>query len=357
MLKYAYRLLLGTIMSICFISVQGFVLQNAHADQKPPATIDQIMAHLAFDKRHKKAFLDGKILSTGMPEMEHQREEIAVAAVMLLVKAPMEKVVAAYLDGESFRQDDQIIEYKIIPETGKSIAVEEVFKPIGFTENESSEVNKFLDFKGGLAFNFSPDEIERIQSVDSKDYTVRDKASLILRHILVERYQSYLIRGLESVKSYERGTGKRSLPGNELSVAIGSIKMLENYFPDFHRALLHYPEGAGNGIKNEFYWFKNKMDNRPAYRLSHFMSDIRNHYAIVAELQFYVEHTYNSMLTIIGCMPYESGTVVFCANRTFADQVMGAGSRLKRSIGRRRIEEAISDHFANLRRILESKAN
>jgi hypothetical protein len=84
------------------------------------------------------------------------------------------------------------------------------------------------------------------------------------------------------------------------------------------------------------------------------MTYINSHYGIVAELQFYVEHTYNSMFTIIGCVPYEDGTVVFCANSTFTDQVTGFGSSLKRSIGRRRIEDAVSSHFAKLRSVLES---
>lgn len=178
-----------------------------------------------------------------------------------------------------------------------------------------------------------------------------------MRRILVERYRSYLIRGLEAVKPYDRGRVKRSLPRRELTVAVGSIQLLENHFPDFYQSLLKYPEEGGKRVKNEFYWFKHKMDKRPMFQLSHYMADIRNHYALMAELQFYVEHTYNSMLTIIGCVPYEVGTVVFCTNRTFTDQVAGFGSSLKRSVGRRRIEDAISDQFAKLRSMLESKAN
>jgi len=338
--------------------LQSFVAHNARADQDPPVSIDQIMAHLAFDKSNKKALLDGIILSTGMPEMEQLREELAVAAVMLMVKAPMEKVVAAYLDPESFQQNSDIIEYKLIRSPEKSsLAAEEDFKPIGLTKKESSEVNKLIDFKGGTTFNFSKDEIKQFQVVDSKDSTVGDKVSLLLRRILVKRYQSYFTRGLEGVKPYDRGRGKYSHPRRELTVAVGSIKLLENHFPDFYQSLLKYPEEAGKRVKNEFYWFKNMMDNRPAFQLSHYMADIRNHYAIVAEMQFYVEHTYSSMLTIIGCVPYEGGTVVFCANRTFTGQVAGFGSSLKRSVGRRRIEDAISDHFAKLRSVLESRAN
>ena len=358
MIAFSHKLFLGIIMAICSIIVLDFVAQNAGADQKPPVTIDQIMAHLAFDKSNKNALLDGKILSTGMPGMEQQREELAVAAVMLVVKAPMEKVVFAFLNGESFRQNSDIIEYKMIQSTEKSsLPVKEVFKPIGFTENESAEVKKFIEFKGGSAFNFSQDEIKRIQAIDSRNSAVREKASTLLRRILLERYLSYSMRGLEAVKPYDRSRGKRSLPRRELTVAVGSIKLLENHFPDFYLSLLKYPQEGSKGVKNEFYWFKNNMDDRPAFQLSHYMADLRQQSAIIAELQFYVEHTYNSMLTIIGCVPYENGTVVFCTNRTFTDQVAGFGSSLKRSVGRRRIEEAISDHFAKLRNMLESRAN
>lgn len=346
------------IILACTILTQGFMVQNAHAGQKPPVTIDKIMAHLAFDKSYKKALLNGKILSTGMPEMEQLREELAVSAVMLVVRAPMEKVVAAYLNGESFRQSDDTIAYHLIhsaPNNG--LPAKEDFKTIGFTKGELSEVKKLLDFKGGTAFNFSRDETEQFRGVDPKNPAVQEKVSLILRRILAERCQSYFSRGLMAVRPYERDRGKQSFPGRELTVAVASTQLLENHFPDFYQSLLKYPENIGKNIKNDFYWFKNRLDNRPVFQLCHYMADIRNHYAIVAELRFYVEHTYNAMLTVIGCVPFEGGTVVFCINRTFTDQVAGFGSNLKRNIGRRRIEDAVSKHFAKLRSLLEAGKN
>jgi hypothetical protein len=340
------------------ILAQGFVAQNARADQKPPVTIDKIMAHLAFDKPYKKALLNGKILSTGMPEMEQLREELAVSAVMLVVRAPMEKVIAAYLNGASFRQDDDIIAYHMIKSTQKTgRPAQEDFKAAGFTKGELSELKKLTDFKGGGAFNFSRDEIQQFRGVDPNDPDLQEKVSMILRCILAERCRSYFSRGLMAVKPYERDRGKQSFPGRELTVAVGSTKLLENHFPDFYQSLLKYPEDIGKNVKNDFYWFKNRLDNRPLFQLCHYMTDIRNHYALVAELQFYVDHTYNSMLTVIGCVPYEGGTVVFCINRTFTDQVAGFGSSLKRTVGRRRIEDSISKYFAKLRRMLEAGEN
>jgi hypothetical protein len=334
------------------------MVQTARAGQEPSVTIDNIMANLAFDKSYKKALLNGRILSTGMPEMEQLREELAVSAVMLVVRAPMEKVVAAYLDGESFRQSDDTIAYHMIHRSQKTgPPAKEDFKTAGFTKGELSEVEKLMKFNGGAAFNFSRDEIEQLRGVDPKDPAVQEKVSLILRRILAERCRSYFSRGLTAVKPYERDRGKQSFPGRELTVAVGSTQLLENHFPDFYQSLLKYPANTGKDIKNDFYWFKNLLDNRPVFQLCHYMADIRSHYAIVAELRFYVEHTYNSMLTVIGCVPFEGGTVVFCINRTFTDQVAGFGSSLKRNIGRRRIEDAVSEHFAKLRSMLEAGKN
>lgn len=350
-----HELAFPIIVAICMIFMQSLVAQLAFAEQDTPITIDEIMTHFSFDKSHKQALLDGKILSTGMPEMEELREELSVAAVMLVVKAPLEKVITAYLDGTSFQQNSDIMAYKMIQSTEKnSLTMEEDFKPIGFTKNELPEVKKLISFKGGEDFNFSQDEIKQFRTIDSKDPAVDDKISLHMRQILLQRYQSYLREGLEAVKPYDRGRGKPSLPRRELTVAVGSMKLLENHFPDFSQSLLKYPE-EGKKVKHEFYWFKNRLDNRPVFQLSHYMSDIHDNYAIVAELQFYVEHSYNSMLTIIGCVPYESGSVVFCVNRTFTDQVAGFGSGLKRTVGRQRIEDAISEHFAKLKTMLEAE--
>ncbi len=321
----------------------------------PPVTIEQIMQHLGFDQSQKQALLNGKILSTGMPAKEKMREELAVAAVMLVVRAPMEKVVASFLDGESFRQNSDIIEYQMIRDSAKAGApAQKKFKTIAFTRKESTEVKKLLEFRGGSTFNLGKDEIDRFQGIDSKDPAVRDKVSAVYRRILLKRYEAYLSGGLEAVKPYERSRGQRSYPRRELTVATGSIKLLENHFHKFYTSLLKYPESVSRGSQSEFYWFKNRLDDRPTFQLSHYIGDIRDHYGIIAEIQFYVGHTYNSMLTVIGCVPYEGGTVVFSMNRTFTDQVTGFGSNLKRSVGRRRIEDAISDHFKKLRTMLES---
>ena len=90
--------------------------------------------------------------------------------------------------------------------------------------------------------------------------------------------------------------------------------------------------------------------------LVHRLEQQREDYVIAAELQFYVGHSYNSMLNLIACVPTEEGTLVLSINRLFTDQVTGFGSGLKKKIGRRQVVEAMAEHFEELREELEKPA-
>jgi hypothetical protein len=71
--------------------------------------------------------------------------------------------------------------------------------------------------------------------------------------------------------------------------------------------------------------------------------------ALGADLEFYVAHTYNSMLTLTGCAPYEGGTLLLAANRTFTEKVTGMGRSLKKSMGRKMVAKKFAARFEYLR--------
>ena len=83
---------------------------------------------------------------------------------------------------------------------------------------------------------------------------------------------------------------------------------------------------------------------------------ITSHIFCAAELQFYVGHTYNSMLTLIACASVEGGTLVFSVVRIYTDRVSGDRNSLKKTIGRRQISKAVAEHFEALRTELERTA-
>ena len=74
--------------------------------------------------------------------------------------------------------------------------------------------------------------------------------------------------------------------------------------------------------------------------------------AVAAEREFYVGHSYNSMLTLVGTAPYADGTLVFAAVRTFSEKVAGGG--LKKSIGRKLVGKKFAERFEKLRAAVEA---
>ncbi len=174
--------------------------------------------------------------------------------------------------------------------------------------------------------------------------------------MLRRRFLAYLGGGLESIEPYARGGGKSASPRRELTVAFSALELLERHFPTFYRTLLSFPEQLPGDTISRFYWIKRRSSGRPAFVLAHRLEQHQENYVIAAELHFYVGHSYNSMLTLIACVPTESGTLVLSINRLFTDQVTGFGSGLKKKIGRRQVGATFAEHFEELREELEKSA-
>jgi hypothetical protein len=97
------------------------------------------------------------------------------------------------------------------------------------------------------------------------------------------------------------------------------------------------------------------LDERPTFVLSHNMLLVRDDVALAYDIQFYVGHSYNSMLTLIGAVSHEGGTLLFCANRVFSDKVTGFAGRIKKAFGRKIISKLLAKHFEKVRTSLERR--
>ena len=85
------------------------------------------------------------------------------------------------------------------------------------------------------------------------------------------------------------------------------------------------------------------------------MVERKDDHTVAMDLQFYAQHSYNSMLTLVACVPVEEGTLVLSAIRVYTDQVTGFGSGMKKEIGRKRVSEAMTEYFREMRQVLEGQ--
>lgn len=318
--------------------------------------IDQLIAYLGFEPSHRDAMVvRGEIIHTGMAAGETLAEELAVAGVMLIVQRPMEETVEVYLNDESFRSHQGIAEHGTVPEGAEEAGVMAALQKVRFDPGELAEARLVAEAKAGPKLNLSQPEIFHLTALDPRDPSLIEKASTAYREVLTRRFLAFRENGLDRIEPYDRGRGKSVSPSDELQAAISSMRFLREHFPDFVTALRHSRGGHGAVDEHRDFWIKKRIDGRPLFVLSHQVIVDRPGYAIAGDIQFFVGHSYNAMLTVIGASACGENTLVVAVNHTFTDQVTGFGSSLKKQVGRKRVAEEMARHFEVLRTSLHSR--
>ena len=351
------RILAVLLLSIAVGPSQAREQNQGSPSATPRTFVDDAMAALGFAEKNRDSLMGGEVLFTGLPDIERQPSEVAVASVMLFVRRALDSIDEVYLDEASFRVSEDILSFQYAGDGSESLEQRRAaFEGIEYSPQERQEVERLRRVKPGFEFNFSTEEIDRFRVALSEKAT-HEEVSATYRQVLLDRYVAYLGGGLKSVLPYERAKGKRSSPQRELLIGLASLELVEKHFPQFHKSLMEYPRPPVEGISSRYYWFKRVTSNRPTFVLAHRLDQVLSSSTIAAELQFYVGHTYNSMLTLIGCVTVEGGTLVFAVVRLFTDRVTGKGSSLKKKIGRGQMSRAIAKHFEALRTELERAPN
>ena len=263
-----------------------FVLRS---DAAETPTVDDLLGFLHIQNVQRADLLKGKILTTDIGE--GTEKELAVGVIMF-VPAPMERLVEYVRSGQWFTSDRDVIAFSELKEP----VTPESFPPA------------------------AP------------------------RAELLRRYEAYRKRGLAGIEP--RG---RARPGEELQTALQEAELLAKFFPEIHRALRLYPDAQPTDLRHVYFWINQRVENRPTFILAHRSYFARSDGAFMAERQFYVEHSYNSLFLLAGVMPMSGGTIMLYSNRTFTDQVAGIGSGLRHSIGRKQMRDEIVKNFDQIR--------
>ncbi|MGR8918036.1 MAG: hypothetical protein ACU85V_00335 [Gammaproteobacteria bacterium] len=308
--------------------------------------VDDVFAYLNFDPGHQRAlFDDGEIVHSAMAGAETLPEELAVSGALLLVRRPVLEVVETYLAEETFRDHHGIHDYGYID--GEDLTVD--FARVGFSDDEARELKKLRRARAGSAYNMNAQEIERLSRAG------RGEINAAYRELLGERAESYLNDGVSGMRHYLRGGGRSVSPAREQEVALASIARLLDAFPEFVAAVQAYPATTGTRLEHQHMWIKTRQDDRPLFVLSHHMVDKLGTVALGLERHFYVGHGYNSLLTLVGVIPWQDDALVFAVNHTFTDQVTGFAAGMKRNRGREILTARMVETFRELRQRLESR--
>jgi hypothetical protein len=101
-----------------------------------------------------------------------------------------------------------------------------------------------------------------------------------------------------------------------------------------------------------YYWMERSVERETVLALS---AELRNRGAtsvLGVDLHFYASSQYNSMLTLVGVIPYADASLVFAVNHTFTDQVTGMGSSVRHSIARNLVASQLAQQLEETRKRL-----
>ena len=320
------------------------------------AFVNDAIHELDFEITQKADLQSGEVISVGLPFSERQPTELMVGAAMMVVRRPLADVSQALLGEDTFHVDTEILDFGTIgDESASREQIAQIFRGIGYSEAESDEASQLLQAKPGTHFNLSQSEIDQFNALQV-DGPVHEQVSEALADMLQRRFLDYLDGGLGAVEDYARTRGRSASPRKELTTAFDSLTLVEKHFPSFHESLTGFPAQVPADTANRFYWIKRAAGKRPAlFALSHRMAELKGDYTVAMDLQFYAQHSYNSKLTLLACLPVEEGTLVMSAIRVYTDQVTGFASGTKKEIGRKRLADAMASYFREVRQVLEGQ--
>lgn len=314
---------------------------------------ENIVSNLNFNDKQLNHLLKGEFV-TFKVDVETPKE-LAIGIAMYL-SAPPDKIISFFKQNDLSKVDPEVLIYHEIPRNPDKNS----FKEFKFIPDQVDEVNDLLSAKVGFKFNLSTEEIDNLNALkeEARDWNkaqLIEAASLHYQKILLKRLIEYQKQGLKGIKPYARENGAAD-PAQELAIAANSSKWLKNYPSNLQNIWINYPVPLLPGMQEHFTWVNREIDKRPTAILSHRIVFSSDKNALILSRQFFVGHTYNSSQILIGCLPYNSGSIVFYVHKTSTDRVAGTGQKLKHSIGRKKMKEQMIVNLKALRsNVLHSK--
>ena len=301
--------------------------------------VNQVMKDFGLSADAAARIRSGEMVESD-PTASSERE-LAVG-LTFLVQQPVANVLEAFRSAADMRADRQLLAALPIRGAADDLAGL-ILQPDG-----AAEAQRYLAARPGDTLNLSLDEMQPFHARAAADGNPVSSVEQQLRRLLMDRYATYLARGLAGMEPYARG-GSARRPAEELRAASQAAALLNNYAPGLWHLLLSYPQGKPPGLEEKFYVLRYALDGRPNYTLRHRMALPFSGGIALVDRDVYVSHGYNTAQSISGLLPVPEGTVVFYRSRVSTDQVGGFGSSMKQRIGRSVMAKQLIDIFERSR--------
>jgi len=333
--------MLSPMLRAALFVVLALVAVPAHAAETSSFAA-ALMRHLGLDPGKRMAELEkGAVVHNGVSDQEKLPTEVAASGAMILVRGkPGEAVIAAFLHSETFLQVHQVKRYRALQaDSGDGPAFADLPVPDpGQLPEIVKAPRKYL--------NLSVAEGDRLAKVSGAGAELDARARAALAEILGARLRAYAAQGLPGVEPYVRENGAVADPRTDLRAAIAALAFTREAFPGF------LDELTAPKTLRSYFWMERSIESAKVLVLSAELRRVAGTSALGADVHFYASREYDAMLTLVGVVPHEDGSLVFAVNHTFTDQVTGLGSSVRRSIARNMVAASLAKQLEETRQRL-----
>ena len=321
------------------IVVVSTVVLALHASSQSNLTTTAIDAgrSFGFTQAELQRIRDGVVITKD--SKEGSEKELA-GVVAIFFETRLTVLADLLLEGEMVKTDPDV---RMFDRWKPGQANDGMFTGLELEASESNEANFFLQAAPSDRLNLAAVEIQSFRLVHSRQ-AVNEELGKMLRN----RYEAYRAKGLKGVLPYAHQEQSIASVGKELAMAITETTSLARV-PGYSQALLNYPADSLSDMQHRFFAYKQEVDDRPAFILSHRAGILRQQEALITEQRYYVSHTYDCRFIASHCFEVPGGVLLFYCNRTFTDKVGGFGSGLKHSIGRKRMLSDVASSLKTFR--------
>jgi hypothetical protein len=340
-------------LALVLASFLGTLIPHAATAAEPAAgqsVAVELMRYLGLDPAKTRPELEsGAVVHNGLPDKEKRPDEIVAAGAMLLVKGrDAATVVDAFLHAETFLRVHEVTRYQALQGAEGDVAA------FGSLPVPSTAQLTELVATPRRLLHLSVEEGNRLSGLAPPGADLGARVRGMLGEIFAARLKAFASEGIAGIEPYARENGEKVDPRRELRTAIASLAFVSGEFPEFLSALGAAREATPSGATRNYYWMDRKVEKTSVVALSSELRQRGGKAALGADIHFYASREYNSMLTLIGVIPYGDALLVFAVNHTYTDQVTGMASSLKRSVARNLVAGRLAKQLEETRRRLAS---
>jgi hypothetical protein len=275
--------------------------------------------------------------------------EVAVAGGVR-VRVPKEKFVAAYQDIRRFKQGPDVVEvgrFHNPPQFDDLAALTVVHEDVDLRECKV----------GDCDIRLPADTIARFQrEIDWRRADADAQAARLFKHVLFDEVTAYLSGGAGRIQQYD--DDKRPVrPVDDFAGLVRNSPYLDAIVPGLGAHFDRFPHGRLEGADDFLYWSKEKFGLTPFISVTH-VALVPNgpHQYVAATRDVYSTRYVDASLSLAVASDSVSDSGSFYllyVNRSRANALKGALSKLRRSIVERRARGSLEENLKNVKRRLE----